>query len=424
MLLRRSFGMLLLASFLLALHGVQAQGTEPASNSVKVTVPGGMNTSPFDTDRYLTVPAGFQISVYARIPGARFIAVTPDGNLLVSQPGQGTVSLVQANTDVNPTVLTFVSGLHNPHDIVFHTIASTTYVYITESNEINRYIYKAGDTAAHDREIVVSDLPDGGNHSLKNIALDSNDKLYVALGSSCNACSSDTTSNPQRAAIYQYDADGKNGRLYAQGLRNAEGLAILPGSNTLWVVVNNRDNIAYPFKDSTGNYGKVVPDYVDNHPPDEFIQVRDDGNYGWPFCNPNPDTSVKLDDMPFDPDFELNADGKVNCDRMDRVNKGIQAHSAPLGFIFLQDTKFADAFRQGAVVALDGSWNRTTPIGYKVIYYPWVSGKPGDAVDLVPGWLADGQVWGRPVDVAVDLTGSLLISDDQSGTIYRLTPQS
>jgi glucose/arabinose dehydrogenase len=402
---------------------VQAQGAAPASVKIKVAVPGSMNSKPFDTDRYLTVPEGFQISVYARVSGARFIAVTPDGNLLVSQPGKGIVSLVQANTDTPPTVSTFVDGLQNPHDMVFHNVGSTTYLYISESNQINRFIYKAGDTTAYDREVVVSNLPDGGNHPLKNIALDSKDKLYVALGSSCNACVEDTTSDPQRGAIYQYDADGKNGRLFAQGLRNAEGLAFVPGTDTLWVVVNNRDNIAYPLKDSTGNYGQVVPDYVDNHPPDEFTQVRDGGNYGWPFCDPNPDTSSKLDNMPFDLDVEYNQDGKVNCDKMDRVNKGIQAHSAPLGVLFLQDTKFAEAYRQGVVVPVHGSWNRTTPIGYKVTYYPWSSDKPGEVVDLVTGWMDNGAAWGRPVDVAVDPTGSMLISDDQSGTIYKLSPQ-
>jgi glucose/arabinose dehydrogenase len=360
--------------------------------------------------------------VYARIPAARFMAITPDGNLLVSQPSKGTVSLVQANSDTTPTVLTFVSDLNNPHDMVFHTIDSTTYLYISESNEINRFIYKNGDTQAHDREVIIPNLPDGGNHPLKNFAFGSDNKLYVALGSDCNACIED--GNPQRAAIYQYDADGKNGRMFAQGLRNAEGLAFVPGTNTLWVVVNNRDNIVYPLKDSTGNYGKVIPDYVDNHPPDEFIQVRDGGNYGWPFCNPNPDTDSKYDNMPFDLDIELNADGKIDCSKMDRVNKGIQAHSAPLGMLFLQDTKFSETYRQGAVVVVHGSWNRQTPIGYKVTYYPWVNDKPGDVMDLVSGWNVDGQVWGRPVDVAVDPMGNMLISDDQSGTIYKLSPQS
>jgi glucose/arabinose dehydrogenase len=382
-----------------------------------VTVPAGMNSGPFDADRTLNVPDGFQIAVFARVPNARFMAVTPDGNLLVSQPQNGSIALVKPDGSTS----TFASGMNSPHDMVFHTIDSTTYLYVSETSQVSRAVYTNGDTSLKSPEVVVPNLPTGGNHPLKNIALDSQHKLYVALGSSCNACAEDSQSDPQRAAIYQYNADGSGGRLFAQGLRNTEGLAFVPGTDTLWVVVNNRDNIVYPLNDSSGNYGKVVPTYVDNHPPDEFIQVRDGGNYGWPFCNPNPDTDSKLTDMPFDLDYELNADGHIDCKTMDVVNKGIQAHSAPLGLTFLQGTQFPTAWQNGAVVGIHGSWNRTEPTGYKVIYFPWVDGKPGDAVDLVTGFVVNGDVWGRPVDTAVAPDGGLYISDDQSGTIYKLS---
>ncbi len=406
-----------------------AGATSPGLVRVKVQVPDTMRTATFATDRYLQVPPDFSIAVYARIPGARFMAIAPNGDLLVSVPGEGRVALVRPNANGNPTVSTFVSGLRKPHDMVFHKIDNTTYLYISETNEVNRYIYNSGDTQAHDRQIVVKNLPDSSSpelhgaygHELKNIALDSNHKLYVSLGSTCNACVEDTQSDPQRAAIYQYNADGTNRKLFARGLRNAEGLAFLPGTNQLWAAVNNRDNILYPHQDSTGNYQKAVPSYVDNHPPEEFTSVREGGNYGWPFCNPNPDSSV--DTMPFDRDVQFNADGHVNCGTMDRISKGIQAHSAPLGLLFLQDTQFAQPYRQGAVVALHGSWNRTARTGYKVIYFPWQGQAPGQQSDLVAGWLDDAtqSVWGRPVDIAVDQQGSLLISDDASGTVYKMT---
>lgn len=401
-----------------------------ASVLTKVQVPQSMRSGAFQTDQSLLIPPGFAIAVYARIDDARFMAVAPNGDLLVSQPSNGKVSIVRANPNGDPQVSDFVTGLSNPHDIVFHTIDATTYVYISESNQINRFVYKAGDLTAHDRQIVVKNLPDPNNlhtgyaHPLKNIALDSNHKLYVQIGSTCNACIEDTQSEPLRGAIYQYDADGSNGRLFARGLRNAEGLAIVPGTNTLWVAVNNRDNTPYPLDDGSGNYGKVFPSYVDNHPPDEFIQVRDGGNYGWPFCNPNPDTPVGLNTMPFDRDYDLNSSGTVNCDTMDKVTKGIQAHSAALGLTFLQSTKFADAYRNGAVIALHGSWNRTAKAGYKVIYYPWNSTAqmPGAQVDLITGWLDNNNYnWGRPVDTVVDLQGNLLISDDSSGAVYKLS---
>jgi glucose/arabinose dehydrogenase len=403
-----------------------------ASVASTVIVPASMQTSPFNTSRTLTIPPNFTISVYARVSGARFMAVTPDGNLLVSRPGAGAVMLVRPNGASDPIVSTYVSGLRRPHDVVFHTIGTTTYVYIAETHQINRYVWTAGSLTPGARQVVVSGLPDASSpelngsygHELKNIALDANDKLYVSIASTCNRCLSDTQSNPVRASVYVYNADGTNGRLFARGLRNAEGLAMIPGTNTLWVVVNNRDEIPYPFNDASGNYGRVFSAYVDNHPPDEFTRVRDGGNYGWPFCNPNPDTPNGLVDMPFDLDYDMNRAGTVDCGAMDRINRGIQAHSAPLGLTFFQNTIAPELYRVGAGVALHGSWNRVLKTGYKVVFFPWdaLTQLPGDQVDLVTGWANDVSSWGRPVDVAVDpAAGAILISDDQASAIYKLT---
>jgi glucose/arabinose dehydrogenase len=414
-----------------------AQAQLPATTTVALTVPPALASSPFDVPRQLQVPTGFAVAVYARVPGARFMVVTPDGNLLVSQPGAGKVSVVRpGSAGATPQVTDFVTGLRNPHDLVFHTIGSVTYLYVAESNQINRFVYHTGDLTAQNRDVVIANLPDAstpelrGNygHQLKNIALDGNHKLYVSIASTCNACLSDTQSDPVRGAIYQYDADGSNRRLFARGLRNAEGLAFVPGTNTLWVAVNNRDNTPYPFDDGSGKYGQVIPDYVDNHPPDEFTQVNDGANYGWPFFNPNPDSPSGLDNMPFDRDYEWNRDGSVDIATMTRINKGIQAHSAALGLTFLQGTAFPAAYNNAAVIALHGSWNRTAPTGYKVVYFPWnaATQTPGAQADLVSGFvdIASRNVWGRPVDTAVDPQGKLFISDDQSGTIYQLSAPS
>ncbi len=402
----------------------------PAPTTVTLTVPTSLATSPFQQARTVQVPVGFSIAVYARVPGARFLALTPDGNLLVSQPGAGKVALVRPGSAGGlPTVTDFVTGLRNPHDLVFHTIGSTTYLYVAESHQINRYAYQAGDLTAQGRQVVITGLPDAstpelqGNygHQLKNLALDGNHKLYVSIASTCNVCLSDTQSDPRRAAIYQYDADGTNRRLFAQGLRNAEGLAFVPGTNTLWVTVNSRDNTPYPRQDNTGQYGQVIPSYVDNHPPDLFTKVIDGGNYGWPFANPNPDAG--FDNMPYDLDYDMNRTGAVPLSTFTPASKGIQAHSAALGLTFLQGTAFPAAYASGAVVALHGSWNRTTPTGYKVVYFPWdaTTQTPGAQADLVSGFTSGGSAWGRPVDTAVDPQGRLFISDDQSGTIYQLS---
>jgi glucose/arabinose dehydrogenase len=292
-------------------------------------------------------------------------------------------------------------------------------------------VYTAGALTPGARQVVVAGLPDasspelggGYGHELKNIAVDANDKLYVSIASTCNVCTSDTQGNPVRGAIYVYDADGSSGRLFARGLRNAEGLAMIPGTSTLWVAVNHRDDIAYPFNDGSSNYGRVFSSYVDNHPPEEFTRVRDGGNYGWPFCNPNPDTPSGLTDMPFDRDYQTNGSGAVDCATMDRINRGFQAHAAPLGLTFFQATAAPDAYKQGAAIGLHGSWNRTQKTGYKVVYFPWdaLTQLPGDQIDLVTGWADAFSNWGRPVDVAVDPAGAILVSDDQAGAIYKLT---
>ncbi len=407
-----------------------------ASLTVPVQVPVGMRTSPFNVERFLTVPPNFSVSVFARVDAARFMAVAPNGDLLVSRPGSGSITLVRPGVNgTDPTQFTWASGLYKPHDIVFHTIAGTTYVYVAEGDKVARYTYAAGSTSGQGRQVIISGLPSasspelggGYGHELKNIALEGN-RLFVSIASTCNVCVSDTESNPVRASVYLYNADGTGGRLFAKGIRNAEGLAIVPGATELWVVINNRDNIAYPFHndwsgDGTDDYGKVMQSYVDNHPPDEFTRVRDGGNYGWPFCNPNPDSPSGMNNMPFDRDVQLNADGtRLDCTTADRINKGIQGHSAPLGLTFLQGTSAPEAYRSGAVVPLHGSWNRTAKTGYKVIHYPWdpTTQLPGDQIDLVSGWLSGGTAWGRPVDAAVAPDGGIYISDDYSNTIYKL----
>ena len=300
---------------------------------------------------------------------------------------------------------------------------------------MTRSPWQPGETQRQQAQVLVDGLPDASSpelkgkygHELKNIAVDSEGRLYVSIASTCNACLADTQSTPERATVYRYGPEGGTGQLFARGLRNAEGLAFVPGTDTLWVTVNARDNIPYPHDDGTGQYGQVIPEYVDNHPPEALTRVREGGQYGWPFCNPNPDTPAGLEAMPFDRDYNLNREGSVDCGQMDRFDQGIQAHSAPLGLAFLNGTAFPAPYSPGVVLAYHGSWNRTQRTGYKVAYFPWdtAAGQPGSQLDLVSGWVSpDGKsVWGRPVDVAVTADGGLLISDDQAGALYLLRRQ-
>jgi glucose/arabinose dehydrogenase len=369
---------------------------------------------------------------------ARFMALAPNGDVLVSVPDEGKIVLLRPRANDMPQAFDFATDLRRPHDMVFHRIGDVTYLYVSETNRITRSAYKSGDTQSANRDVVVDNLPDSSSpelggaygHELKNIALGADDKLYVSIGSNCNACAEDTVASPVRGAIYQYDADGKNGRLFARGLRNAEGLDFIPGTNTLWAAVNNRDEITVPLNqdvdgDGSSDLGKIVPSYTDANPAELFTQVRDGGNYGWPFCNAVPNASMfRLDSLP---DYMLNRNGQqLDCATIDRPDKGIRAHSAPLGFSFLQNSNVPAAYRNGAVVALHGCWNCTSlRAGFKVVYFPFSGGSAGGEEDLVTGFVTDPDkraFWGRPVDAIADAAGNLLISDDYAGAIYQLYP--
>src|SRR5271165_1356530 len=257
-------------------------GTEAGAKApVNVAVPEQWRTPPFDRERVLTVPVGGRISVLARVRGARFLAVSPNGDILVSQPSRGKILLIRQSRPSETGVYELISGLRLPHGMVFHRIGDALYLYISESNKISRFLYSNAPLQRKDAEIVVPNLPDrssrnlGGayGHELKNITIGPDQKLYVDIASATNADPADTRSDPLRCAIYRYDLYGGNRELVARGIRNAEGLAFVPGTNELWAVVNERDNIRYPFRngwdgDRTSDYGRhhmpFDPDYETN----------------------------------------------------------------------------------------------------------------------------------------------------------------
>ena len=419
-------------------QGGSSPGGQPAAElpplaPAPVQVPAGLGAAPFNTARTLNIPRGWTVSVYARIDKARFMAVTPSGELLVSQPSTGAVQIVRsAAGGAGGQVSQFIGGLNRPHDMVFAEVNGQTWLFIAEAGRVVRYPYAKGDVRAQPGQVAVDGLPDSSTpelrgqyaHVLKNIAVHAG-VLYVSIASTCNACVEDTRSDPQRAAIYTYDAAGHNAsrKLFATGLRNAEGLAFVPGTAQLWVVVNNRDNTLVPDDrdvdgDGRSDKGKRVTKFVDDYPLEPFTSVKEGGFYGWPFCNPNSDNGPR--NMPFHRDYELNRDGqRADCAKATPIDVGLQAHTAPLGLTFTQGTKAPNI---GAVIPMHGSWNRSTPSGYKVIYFPWTANGPGEQRELATGWLVGGRSWGRPVDVAVDPDGALLVSDDAAGAVYKLTP--
>jgi glucose/arabinose dehydrogenase len=428
------------AGALVQLGATSSSAAEPLNALVRATVevPPPLRDVPFDQDRVLMVPPEFKISIVVRIPGARFMMPLSTDEILVAQPGLGSILLVRPQANGTATVSVLIEDLHNPQGMALHLSEDRLYLYVGESNQVSRFIIAPDRASAGEKTVIVPNLPDSSSpelhgpyrHELKNLVISPDNKLYVDIASSTNADPTDTGSVPVRSSIYQYDLDGKNGRIFARGIRNAEGLAFVPGTNELWAAVNESDDVLYPFRNSwqdsgSIDYGKRITSYIDDHPPDEFIHVKEGANYGWPFANPNPDTPNGLDNMPFAPNYETNRDWSKYPESMfTRIDKGIQAHSAPLGMAFLQDSKTPEQFHEGIAIALHGSWDRSRKTGYKVIFFPWQDGRPGRQIDLVTGWLDDRSQsqWGRPVDVKPANDGSVLISDDYSGTIYRLAP--
>jgi glucose/arabinose dehydrogenase len=376
-------GILLAAAIVLL--GATSSSTVDLLNALvptTVEVPLALRDDPFDQDRVLMVPPEFKIAVVARIPGARFIMPLSTGEILVAQPSGGSIFLVWPQVNGPAAVSSLIEDLHNPQGMALHSSDGKLYLYVGESNQISRFLIAPGGASAGEKTVIVPNLPDSSSpelhgpyrHELKNLVIGPDNKLYVDIASSTNSDPLDTTSNPVRSAIYQYDLDGKNGKIFARGIRNAEGLAFVPGTNDLWAAVNESDDILYPFRTSwqgsgSIDYGKKIRSYIDDHPPDEFIHVKEGANYGWPFANPNLDSPNGLDNMPFAPNYETNPDWSKYPESMfTRIDKGIQAHSAPLGMVFLQDSKTPEPFREGIAIALHGSWDRSRKTGYKVIF--------------------------------------------------------
>ncbi|MEP6692063.1 MAG: PQQ-dependent sugar dehydrogenase [Gemmatimonadaceae bacterium] len=341
----------------------------------------------------LSMPAGFKAQYFAKeLRGVRFMALGPDGAVYATQPGAGrVVRLWDVSGDgLADSVRVVIDGQRQPHGLAFHD----GWLYIANTDAVVRVKLDRFGVAQGAPEKLANITP-GGGHWTRTVIFGADGKMYVAVGSSCNLC---VEKDSDRAAVLRFDADGKNGRIFSRGLRNAVGIAVRPGSNEVWASQNERDNIQ--------------PDH-ENLPPEELNILRDGGDFGWPYCY-----SVKAQPMP-NPEYH-DAD---RCAKTLPAALDLPPHTAPLGLSFLSNaTLFPADYRGDLLVALHGSWNRTVPVGAKVIRVHIESGKPVSQDDFITGWQdASGKRWGRPVDVLVNKDGSVLISDDSSGSIYRIS---
>jgi len=433
----------------LALILAACSSDEPAADTPIVTVPpssgsaevpalaattvrplAGTGAAPFDDSRQVQAPPGWTVTVWARVPGARLLAWTPDQRLLVSRPKLGdVVELLPGQGDAAPAQRTLIGGLNQPHGLAF---AGTT-LYVAESDQVDRFTYQAG--AVSDRQVVVDGLPDakspelGGKyaHALKSVAIGKDGALYVSVGSTGNVSAEDRDASPERATILRAQAAGGQPTVFARGVRNGTGLAVDPDGG-VWTAVNNRDNIAYPYEGD--DKGEVLQSYVNDHPLEPLARLEQGRDLGWPYCNPDPDLKPGEKDSPqsytarpFVRDLQTNPDGKkLDCTALRPVEQGMGAHSAPLGLAFVTSPGLSGGYGPGALVGVHGSWNRNPPRPPEVSFFAWRDGTLGPQQTLLTGFQnQDGSRWGRPVMAVQGPDRALYVSDDLAGAIYRVT---
>jgi glucose/arabinose dehydrogenase len=373
-----------------------------------------------------TVPPGFQIKAMATgLMSPRRVYALPNGDVVVVQalkqgkepiervknpffdfifgmahssstngPSNRIVLLRDANGDGTPELKSvLLDHLNSPFGIVL--VGNN--LYVAETDKLMRYPFTPGQTRVTVRGQKVIDLPAGliNHHWTKDLtASPDGSKLYVSVGSNSNVQERGPEAETGRAAIWEVDAKTGAYRLYATGLRNPNGLTFYPGGNTLWTVVNERDELG----------PNLVPDYM--------TSVRDGGFYGWPYSYWGQHVDPRV--RPQHPELVA---------RAIKPDYGLSSHVAPLGMTFYTGSSFPPMFRGGAFVGEHGSWNRDQLNGYRVVFIRFAGGRPiGKPIDFVTGFLdSKGQARGRPVGVAVDRTGALLIADDVGNAVWRVS---
>ncbi len=369
----------------------------PSATSIKriAEVPGGQK-SPLG----LTLPRGFEISVLAEgLQKPRRLAFAPGAtkdkyDVFVAESSADRVSVLRVEKGQLRSKNVFSGAFSQPYGIAFGAGS----VYVANTDSVVRFPFQSGDVSASGTPQKIATLTRGGynQHWTRNLLFSRDQKqLFVTVGSSCNTCEED---DPQRAAISVMNPDGSDKRVFASGLRNPVGVALRPGSDELWTVVNERDNLG------------------DDIPPDYLTRVKSGAFYGWPYAY----TDIERRIFP-DPSYGSNT---AMVAKTVAPDVPVQAHSAALGVAFYPEKggNFPTAYRGDAFLAFHGSWNRSAKTGYKIVRVDFENGRPKTVSDFVTGYLtSDGATWGRPVDVQIAPDGSLLFSDDGGGKIWRVS---
>ncbi len=371
-------------------------------------------------------PDGFKVTKFADgLQNPRWIYVTPNGDILVAEANTETKGIKKVtdkisgkaesqNTGESANRITLLRdkdndgtpelkqvllfGLNQP----FGMLVLGNSLYVANTDGIVQYPYQPGQTQIKSEGKKILDLPAGGhnNHWTRNIIANANQtKIFISVGSGSNVAEHGMENEVRRANILEINPDGSGERVVAAGLRNPVGMGLAPGTNELWTVVNERDELG----------DNLVPDYL--------TKVKDGGFYGWPYAyyGPNEDPRLKGQQP------ELVKETLI-------PDMSMGAHTASLGLVFYKQKAFPAKYHGGAFVSQHGSWNRSQLSGYKVIFVPFQNGAPsGDPEDFLTGFIADtskSEVYGRPVGIAVLPNGALLVADDASNVIWKIEQES
>jgi glucose/arabinose dehydrogenase len=331
----------------------------------------------------VTLPPGFEIALFARAPGARSMTLSPGGTLFVGTREEGNVYAVRAARGGARSVVTIASGLRMPNGVAFRDGS----LYVAEIHRVLRYDGIESRLANPPAPAVVREFPSDRHHGWKFIAFGPDGMLYVPVGAPCNICQP----KPMYAAIHRMRPDGSGFETFARGVRNTVGFDWDPATRDLWFTDNGRDMLG------------------DDRPPDELNHAPRPGmDFGFPTCHGK--------NIP-DPEF-----GRLRpCSATTPPALELGPHVAALGMRFSTGKMFPEKDRRGIFIAEHGSWNRSRKIGYRVMFVPLVNGKPAGYEVFASGWLQGQNEWGRPVDVLVEPSGALLVSDDAAGVIYRIS---
>ena len=333
----------------------------------------------------IKLPPGFAIDVLARVPAAREMTFGSNGTLFVASLDGHVYAVTFEGASSRPTVRAIASGLREPAGVAFRGGA----LYVSAVSRILRFDDIERDLDHPPAPVVVSDrFPTDGHHGRKFIAFGPDGKLYVPVGAPCNVCEPDPT---RYANIMRMNADGSGLELYARGIRNSVGFDWDPRTHDLWFTSNGRDLLG------------------DDLPPDTLNHAAVAGkDFGFPYCHAGTIA---------DPEFGR----KKSCSEFEPPAQSLGAHVASLGMRFYTGTQFPPAYRDQIFIAEHGSWNRSSKVGYRVTVVKLdAARKPIAYEPFATGWLQGESMWGRPADVAVAPDGSLLVSDDDAGAIYRI----